>query len=98
MRLANPRLATLRLTISTLALLPILAGAPASAQYGRDGRPPVSGVLPPPESDDPEAYDGTEEAEPGRVCQKMCETDESPCDPVEWKIEDGRCDEAGFDR
>lgn len=24
-------------------------------------------------------------------CQKMCETDMSPCDPIQMKITDGRC-------
>ena len=33
-----------------------------------------------------------------RACQKMCASDFSPCDPIYFKTEDGRCDGLGENR
>jgi hypothetical protein len=48
--------------------------------------------VPPPPGVDPE--DGSDEPppRPARVCRKMCANDFSPCDPIYFKTEDGRCD------
>ena len=35
-------------------------------------------------------------AEPPRVCQRLCVADVTPCDPMEYKIADGRCSDPFF--
>jgi hypothetical protein len=34
----------------------------------------------------------------GAVCQRWCPEDSSPCDPVNFKVADGRCRPTLFDR
>ena len=35
-------------------------------------------------------------APPPRVCQRLCVADVTPCDPMEYKIADGRCSDPFF--
>jgi hypothetical protein len=57
--------------------LVIAAVAPAEA---RARRQPASG-------DDEMSWQGGDQ----RVCTKICPQDASPCDPIYFKIADGRC-------
>ena len=53
---------------------------------------PAPDAVPPPPG--VEAGEGDDEPppRPARVCQKLCANDFSPCDPIYFKTEDGRCD------
>lgn len=33
---------------------------------------------------------------PARVCQPLCVSDVTPCDPIQYKIADGRCTDPFF--
>ncbi len=74
-----------------VALAAGLAPAPAAAQLFE--RPPAP-VMPPPPGDDPGAWtpDGAPAPQAARRCLKMCAADESPCDPISYKLADGRCE------
>ncbi|ACK51391.1 hypothetical protein Msil_2462 [Methylocella silvestris BL2] len=58
---------------------------------GTPGEPDA--VPMPPGEDDPQDWEEEAEASaPSRTCVKMCAADDSPCDPIYFKTEDGRCD------
>ncbi|PNG26178.1 hypothetical protein [Methylocella silvestris] len=62
---------------------------------GTPGEPDV--VPMPPAADDPQDWEEEAEASaPARTCVKMCAADYSPCDPIYFKTEDGRCDGVHF--
>jgi len=65
-----------RIAVIALALLGAAAFGPARAQY--QGQP---GVAPP-------GARGASNAS----CRPLCPNDFSPCDPIYFKTEDGRCD------
>ena len=53
--------------------------------------PSAPDAAPPPA--DLEGWDDEEPPpQPRRVCHKLCANDFSPCDPLYFKTEDGRCD------
>jgi hypothetical protein len=83
-----------RIMLAVLALTGF-AGAPlAQAQmlqvqfFGE----PESNPVPPPPGVDAGEWDDEAPPRPARVCQKLCANDYSPCDPIYFKTEDGRCD------
>lgn len=53
---------------------------------------------PPPPGVDAGEWDDEAPPRPARVCQKMCANDFSPCDPIYFKTEDGRCDGLDINR
>jgi hypothetical protein len=61
------------------------------------GQPEESDSVQPPPGVDPEDWTGgAPSPRAARVCQKMCADDFSPCDPIYFKTEDGRCDGVHF--
>jgi len=46
----------------------------------------------------PGEWDDQPPARLARICKKMCANDFSPCDPIYFKTEDGRCDGLDFGR
>ena len=90
-----------RMMLAMLALLG-LAGSPrAQAQMLKVqffGQPDDAESVPPPPGVDPDEWDDQPAARPARVCQKMCANDFSPCDPIYFKTEDGRCDGLDINR
>lgn len=67
-----------QLTIATLALALAATTLTAQAQAGRHHRQR--------QYEGPYTY-----VVPTQVCQKMCPQDFSPCDPIYFKVADGRC-------
>ncbi len=90
-----------RMLLAVLALLG-LAGSPrAQAQMLQVqffGQPDDAESVPPPPGVDADEWDDPPAARPARVCQKMCANDFSPCDPIYFKTEDGRCDGLDINR
>ena len=81
-----------------LALLAVagIEGPPLNAQMlpiQFFAQPDEPDPVPPPPGVDPEGWsDEAPPPRPARVCKKMCANDFSPCDPIYFKTEDGRCD------
>jgi hypothetical protein len=90
----------LRIILALLALAGVAASQRVRAQivqaqfFGQYlGEPPGDPAPPPPGFDADEWGDQEAPTLPkARVCQKMCANDFSPCDPIYFKTEDGRCD------
>jgi hypothetical protein len=63
------------------------------------GQPDETDSVPPPPGVEAEDWSGeAPPPRPARVCRKMCADDFSPCDPIYFKTEDGRCDGVHFSR
>lgn len=78
------------LAIACTAYAPMTQAQTVKAQFFAEPAPP------PPGFDADEWGDEDEEPlVPARACRKMCAADLSPCDPVYFKTEDGRCDGVG---
>jgi hypothetical protein len=69
-----------------LAAVTLLATPVSAASKHRHH--PSSGYFPatPPQPGDEFGYQG------GRYCPRMCAEDRNPCDPIDFKLADGRCD------
>jgi hypothetical protein len=67
-----------------LLALPVILASPAEAGR-RHGGPVFYNSQPP--------YPGDEYGKQGgRWCRRMCAEDRNPCDPIQFKLADGRCD------
>jgi hypothetical protein len=73
------------LVVVAVSALAVAAGAfPATARYGlRPLDVPVSGGTPVDDLPTPFSHGGS--------CVKICEYDNTPCDPDYWKVADRRC-------
>ncbi len=90
----------LKLGVMLASLAVLAAGAPPAralqAQvftvqfFGQPDDDPEP--VPPPPGVDPADWDDAPPPPTARVCRKMCANDFSPCDPIYYKTEDGRCD------
>lgn len=81
------------LALAGVAVPPRLHAQIAPAQlFGQTPGETAGDPAPPPDFDLGEWSDEAPPPSRGRVCRKMCANDFSPCDPIYFKTEDGRCD------
>ncbi|WP_036258944.1 hypothetical protein [Methylocapsa aurea] len=81
----------LKLVFFAIALSGPLASGLAQAQFM--GRPGVPDPVPPPPGG---AWTSQNKGPPyNPKCEPLCPNDFSPCDPIYFKTEDGRCDGIG---
>ncbi len=88
-----------KMKLRSMLLLLALAGAAVPEAWAQIitaqfmGQPGVPDYVPPPPWSGPgEWIEDPAPPPPQRVCKKLCANDFSPCDPLYFKTEDGRCD------
>lgn len=88
----------LKVMLAVLALTGLAPRAQAQMLQVQFFGEPEPNPVPPPPGVDPGEWDDQPPPRPARVCRKMCANDFSPCDPIYFKTEDGRCDGLDFTR